>query len=172
MDPLMSNLNQLIWVDYVILIVIFISAIIGLFRGLVKEAFSLATWIVSIGIALKFSQEFSVFLVDYIELPSVRIASAFILLLLVSLMLGSMLSYLISQLVDKTGLSGSDRFAGFLFGIARGMVVVAVLVLLAGLTPLPQDSWWNDSLLIGPFQSLSVWLRELIPTGITNYFSY
>ncbi len=165
-------LSNLIWIDYVIIGVIFISALIGLFRGLIKEAFSLGTWIASIIVGIRFSQPFSVFLTDYIEVPSVRIAAAFIVLLLLTLILGAMLSHLVSQIVDKTGLSGTDRFAGFLFGIARGMVVMSVLVLLAGLTPLPQDSWWVESVLIGPFQELSVWLREQIPEGVTGYFSY
>lgn len=165
-------LSQLIWIDYVILGIISISAIIGLFRGLVKEAFSLGTWLISIFIGIRFSQSFSVYLIDYIDLPSVRIATAFIVLLLLSLILGSMLSYLVSQIVEKTGLSGTDRFAGLIFGIARGMVVMSVLVLLAGLTPLPQDPWWVQSTLIGPFQELSVWLREQIPSGITGYLSY
>jgi len=165
-------LNNLIWVDYVIIGIIFISALIGLFRGLVKEAFSLGTWIAAIIVGIRFSQPFSVFLNDYIEVPSVRIAAAFIILLLLTLILGAMLSYLVSQIVDKTGLSGTDRFAGFLFGIGRGMVVMAVLVLLAGLTPLPQDPWWVQSALISPFQELSVWLREQIPEGVSGYFSY
>ena len=165
-------LSQLIWVDYVILGIIAISAIIGLFRGLVKEAFSLGGWVVAIIIGIRFNQGFAVYLVDYIELPSVRLAVAFVILLLLSLLLCSMLSYLLSQIVDKTGLSGTDRFAGLLFGIARGMVVMSVLVLLAGLTPLPQDPWWAQSALIGPFQELSVWLREQIPSGITGYLSY
>jgi len=165
-------LSQLIWIDYVILGIISISAIIGLFRGLVKEAFSLGSWLVSIFIGIRFSQSFSVYLIDYIDVPSVRVATAFIILLLLSLLLGSMLSYLVSQIVEKTGLSGTDRFAGLIFGIARGMVVMSVLVLLAGLTPLPQDPWWVQSTLIGPFQELSVWLREQIPSGITGYLSY
>ena len=148
------------------------SALIGLFRGFVKEAFSLGTWIASIFIAIRFSQAFSAYLIDYIEMPSVRIAAAFILLLLLTLILGAMLSYLVSQIVDKTGLSGTDRFVGFIFGITRGMVVISVLVLLAGLTPLPQDPWWVESVLIGPFQDLSEWLREQIPEGVTGYFSY
>lgn len=164
--------NQLIWVDFVIIGIIFISALIGLFRGLVKEAFSLGTWIVSIIIGIRFSQPFSVFLDGYIEVPSVRIAAAFVILLILTLVLGAMLSYLVSQIIDKTGLSGTDRFAGLIFGIARGMVVMSILVLLAGLTPLPQDPWWVQSTLIGPFQELSVWLREQIPDGVSGYFSY
>jgi len=165
-------LNNLIWIDYVILGIIFISALIGLFRGLVKEAFSLGTWIVSIIVGIRFCQPFSIYLIDHIDVPSVRIAAAFVILLLLTLMLGAMLSDLISQIVDKTGLTGTDRFAGFLFGIARGIVVMAVLILLAGLTPLPQDPWWVESTLIGPFQELSIWLREQIPEGVSGYFSY
>ncbi|MDF1690016.1 MAG: CvpA family protein [Cycloclasticus sp.] len=165
-------LNNSIWIDYVILGIIFISALIGLFRGLVKEAFSLGTWVVSIIVGIRFCQPFSIYLIDYIDVPSVRIAAAFVILLLLTLMLGAMLSYLISQIVDKTGLTGTDRFAGFLFGIARGIVVMAVLILLAGLTPLPQDPWWVESTLIGPFQELSIWLREQIPEGVSGYFSY
>jgi len=168
----MSITEQLIWVDYAIIGVVLVSALIGLFRGLVKEAFSLGTWIASIIIGIQFSQPFAALLVDYIEMPSVRVATAFITLLLLTLILGGMLSYLVSQIIDKTGLSGTDRFAGFIFGIARGVLVMAVLVLLAGLTPLPQDPWWVESSLVPPFQELSVWLREQIPDGVNGYFSY
>ena len=109
------SVNHLIWVDYAILGIIAVSAIIGLFRGFVKEAFSLATWLVSIWLAIRFSQPFSFFFNDYIDVPSVRIAAAFICLLIVTLILGAMLSYLMSQLIEKTGMSGTDRFVGFLF---------------------------------------------------------
>ncbi|PCI20516.1 MAG: colicin V production CvpA [Piscirickettsiaceae bacterium] len=166
------SLDSLIWVDFVIIGIIALSAIIGLFRGLVKEAFSLGTWLVSIWVAINYSQAFSIYFNDYIDVPSVRIAVAFICLLLLTLILGGMLSYLLSQIVDKTGLTGTDRFAGFLFGVGRGVVVMSVLILLAGLTPLPQDPWWTESTLIGPFQELSVWLRSQIPEGITEYLSY
>ena len=166
------SLDNLIWVDFIIIGIICISAFIGLFRGLVKEAFSLGTWLVSIWIAINFSQEFSVYFVDYIDVASARIAVAFVCLLILTLILGGMLSFLMSQVINMTGLTGTDRFAGFLFGIARGVVVMSVLVLLAGLTPLPNDPWWVESALIGPFQELSVWLRSQIPVGISQYLSY
>ncbi len=53
-----------------------------------------------------------------------------------------------------------DRFGGMIFGAVRGMVVVTVVVILAGLTPLPKDSWWTESTVIPPFQLLAVWLRD------------
>lgn len=163
---------QLIWVDYVILFLVLLSAVIGLFRGFVREAFSLLIWFVAAWVAYRYSQAFSLYLSDLIELPSIRVAAAFGILLITTLILGALLSFLITQLIEKTGLTGSDRFAGFIFGIARGVVVIAVLVLLAGLTPLPQDPWWNASMLIGPFQEFAVWLRDQLPAGMASYLSY
>ncbi len=163
----------MIWIDYAILGLIFISLIIGLFRGLIREAFSLFTWVIAIWIGLSFSRQFSLFLEPVISFSSsARIAVAFAILFFVTLILGGIISYLLSALVKKTGLTGTDRFAGMLFGIARGMVVVAVLVMLAGLTPLPEDSWWKKSKLIPPFQSLAVWLRDQVPSSMAGYLNY
>ena len=162
----------MIWIDYAILGLIGISLIIGLIRGFVKEAFSLAVWVVAIWVGLNFSREFSGFLASMISLPSARIAAAFAILFLITLIVGGLIGFLLGELVKKTGLTGSDRFAGMLFGIVRGMVVVAVCVMLAGLTPLPEDSWWQESVLIPPFQSLAMWLRDLIPSGVAGYVNY
>ena len=162
----------MIWIDYAILILIFISLIIGLIRGFIKEAFSLVIWVVAIWVGLTYSREISAYLVSVIDIPSARLAAAFAILFLITLILGSIISYLLGELVKKTGLTGSDRFAGMIFGIARGMVVVAVLVLLGGLTPLPNDPWWQESKLIPPFQTLAIWLRDHIPSGVTDYVNY
>jgi len=162
----------MIWIDYAIVGLIGISLVIGLIRGFVKEAFSLAMWGVAIWVGLNFSREFSGFLVSVVSLPSARIAAAFAILFLITLMLGGLIGLLLGELVKRTGLTGSDRFAGMLFGIIRGMVVVAVCVMLAGLTPLPEDSWWKESVLIPPFQSLAMWLRDQIPSGVAGYVNY
>ncbi|RLA20152.1 MAG: CvpA family protein [Gammaproteobacteria bacterium] len=162
----------MIWIDFAILGLIAISAIIGLFRGFVREAFSLLTWIVAVGVALHFSRDFTVYFDSFISLPSARVAASFVVLFLVTLILGGFISYLIAELVDKTGLTGTDRLLGLLFGIARGMVVIAVLVVLAGLTPLPEDPWWKESSLIQPFESLAVWLRSHIPDSMAGYLTY
>ncbi len=162
----------MIWIDYTIVGLVLISAVIGLLRGFIKEAFSLVIWMVAIWIGLTFSREFSVFLEEWVDYPSARIAIAFALLFLVTLILGALISYLLGELVRRTGLTGSDRFAGMIFGIARGLVVVSIAVMLAGLTPLPEDSWWKESMLIPPFQSLAVWLRDQIPSGLAGYVNY
>jgi membrane protein required for colicin V production len=162
----------MIWIDFAIIGLVFVSLIIGLVRGFIKEAFSLVTWILGIWVGLSFSREFSGFLEQSISYPSARIAAAFAILFVMTLVLGGLISFLLGVLVNKTGLTGTDRFAGMIFGIVRGMVVVSILVMLAGLTPLPEDSWWKESKLIPPFQSLAVWLRDHVPSGMAGFINY
>ena len=83
----------MIWIDFAILGLIVISLIIGLLRGLIKEAFSLVTWIIAVWVGLTFSREFSVLLENFIVYPSARIATAFGILFLITLILGSIISY-------------------------------------------------------------------------------
>jgi len=161
-----------VWVDYTIVGLIAISLLIGLARGFVKEAFSLLTWGVAFWVALNFSRELSLLLQSHVALPSARVAVAFLLLFLGTLMVGSVLTFLLGELVKTTGLTGSDRFAGMIFGLARGLLVVSALVLLAGLTPLPEDPWWRESQLIPPFQKLALWLRAQTPASVAGYIQY
>jgi membrane protein required for colicin V production len=99
-------------------------------------------------------------------------AASFLTLFIATLIAGGLVGFLLGKLVDSTGLSGTDRLAGLLFGVARGMLIAAVLVLLAGVTPLPGDPWWKQSKLIPPFQSLALWLRDQLPAGLASYVKY
>lgn len=162
----------MIVVDYIILGIIALSAIISLFRGFVKEAFSLFIWISAFWLSWMFFRDVSAFLIQWISLPSARLGISFALIMIVVLIIGGIIGYLLSKLVEHTGLSGTDRLLGVFFGVARGVVIVAILILLAGLTPMPEDPWWKESLLIGHFQEISVWLKELLPEDIAQYFSY
>ncbi|MEJ2213838.1 MAG: CvpA family protein [Gammaproteobacteria bacterium] len=162
----------MITVDYIILVVIALSAVISLFRGFVKEAFSLFIWISAFWLSWMFFRDLAALLIQWISLPSARLGISFALIMIVVLIIGGIIGYLLSKLVEHTGLSGTDRLLGVFFGVARGVVIVAILILLAGLTPVPEDPWWKDSLLIGHFQEISVWLRDLLPEDIAQYFSY
>jgi membrane protein required for colicin V production len=160
------------WVDYTLLGIIGVSALISLVRGFVREAVSLLVWIFAFGIAWRYFREFAAWLEPWLHTPSIRLGVAFVALLLAVLMLGGIIGFLIGQLVDKTGLSGTDRLLGALFGAARGALLVCILVLLAGLTPFPQDPWWRESALITEFQKLSEWLLGLLPPDIADYFRF
>lgn len=162
----------MIWIDFAIIGVIFISLVIGLMRGLIKEALSLITWVLAIWVGLSFGRSLAGFLEQFIEYPSARMAVAFLSLFFLTLIIGSLIGFLLGELIKKTGLTGSDRFAGMIFGIGRGLLVVSILVMLAGMTPLPEDPWWNESKLIPPFQSLAIWLRDNMPPDMANYVYY
>ena len=168
----MSSLETLIWVDYVIIGIIVLSALISLIRGFVREAFSLAAWILAFWVSWTFFRELALYFEQWINVPSMRLGVAFILLLIVTLILGGLVNYLVGQLVKKTGLTGTDRMIGIFFGAARGSVLVGIAVLLAGLTAIPADPWWHESVLISYFQDLAIWLRDLLPPDIADKFRY
>jgi membrane protein required for colicin V production len=88
------------------------------------------------------------------------------------LLLGGILNRFMGMLVNSTGLTGTDRLIGVFFGAARGGVVVATLILLAGLTAFPRDPWWHDSQLIPYFQDLALWLKGFLPPDIAKNFQY
>ena len=164
--------TQLIWVDLVILGIILVSTIISLVRGFIREAFSLAVWILAFWVSWTFFRDLSVRLEPWIQTPSVRLGVAFAGLMVLSLVIGGLINYLVIRLIQSTGLSGSDRFIGMIFGAARGVLVVAVLVLLAGLTPVPADPWWQESKLIPYFEELALWLRDMLPSEVADKFQF
>jgi membrane protein required for colicin V production len=160
------------WVDYGIVGIIGLSALISLMRGFVREALSLAGWILALWVALTFTRELAERLPLSVSVPSVRLAAAFLALFLAALLLTALVNFLAVQLVEKTGLSGTDRMLGVLFGVARGVVIVAILVLLAGFTALPRDPWWGGSLLLPEFQQLALWIRGFLPPDIAAQIRY
>lgn len=162
----------MIWLDFLIIGIILLSALISLVRGFVREAFSLAVWVLAFWVSWSFFRDLEVPLRQWIDSPTVRLGIAFAGLMIVTLVIGGLVNYLIIQLVERTGMSGTDRLIGMVFGAARGVLLVAVLVLLAGLTPMPEEGWWLQSSLVGYFEELAFWLRDLLPPEISGRFRY
>jgi len=149
-----------------------LSALIGLIRGLIREVFSLVLWGMAVWLGLRYSRDCAAYLETTIPVPSVRAVVAFLAVFTATLLVGGLSGFLLGKLVHSTGLSGTDRLAGLVFGVARGILIIAVLVLLAGLTPLPEGPWWKQSKLIPPFQSLAMWLRDQLPARLDSYVKY
>ncbi len=160
------------WVDYAIIGVIALSVLIGLVRGLVREALSLVAWIIAIWVAFSFAHHLADALMEKITSPPLRLAAAFIALFLITLILAGVANFFIAKLVSKAGIGGADHALGGVFGGARGAVIVALLVLLGGATPVIKDTGWQESMLIGHFQNLSVWLRNWLPEDIAQKLQY
>ena len=165
-------MSQLIWVDYVILSIVGVSALISVLRGFVREALSVLGWIVAIWVALTFCGDAAAYLVDYISVPSVRTAAGFLVLFVACLLGAGIINFLAAKLVEGTGLSGTDRMLGVIFGVVRGALIVCVLVLLAGYTEVPKDPWWDQSMFIKHFQPLAVEVRGFLPAEIASGIAY
>jgi len=160
------------WADFSILSIIGISALISLFRGFVREALSVVGLAAAIWVAVTFYDQASDLLVNVISLPTGRRVIAFVALIVVSLLIAGLINHLIGKLVDKVGLTGTDRMLGVVFGVVRGVAIVGLLVLLAGLTQVPQDPWWQQSMLMEHFQKLAQMAIEFLPPDIVAHFSY
>lgn len=160
------------WLDLVIIGIIFLSSIISVMRGFIREVLSLVSWVVAIWVALIFYANLASLLVPYIETHTFRLAIAFFVLFVVTLILGALVNHLISQLVEKTGLTGTDRALGVIFGLIRGVAIVTILVMMAGLTPMPSDAWWQNALLIDHFEQLAVWFTGLLPADIADHINF
>lgn len=159
------------WVDLIIFSIIIVSALISLIRGFVKESLSLASWILAGFIALRYFTPLADLLEPYIESPTIRTGASFAILFVCSLIIGAIVNYMASQLVSKTGLTGTDKSLGVVFGAARGVLIVTMLVLLAGLTPMPSEPWWSDSGMIEYFSSMASWVKDILPQDVASRFS-
>lgn len=156
------------WVDYIIIAVIGLSALIGLARGLIREVLSLGIWAGALLLAWLYHPELDARLVEWISTPSVRKGAAFLILVFAVLLAGALIGHLITSLVEKTGLSGTDRLLGLLFGGVRGGVLVAMAVFLVSITPLADDAWWGQSMLVGRFQTMAERLLSEIPPDVVE----
>jgi membrane protein required for colicin V production len=130
--------------DIIILIIVLLSALIGLSRGLLKELLSLASWFAAFILALYFAPTVADSLKGSVSDDSVRLVIGFAAIFVATLIVGGIAQWLVRKLVETTGLTGTDRFLGFLFGSARG-VLVCIIGLIA-LRPFAEDSaWWSAS---------------------------
>ncbi|SDJ94993.1 membrane protein required for colicin V production [Ferrimonas sediminum] len=152
----------MVWIDYAILAVIGLSVLISLVRGFAREAMSLVVWVLAFLVSSRFYEDLAVYL-SQIDDPMLRNGAAISILFVATLILGGLLNYLIGQMVDRTGLTGTDRVLGVVFGAARGaLVVAAVLFFLDSFTGAASSGWWHDSVLIPEFKVVIQWFFQYL----------
>lgn len=157
---------NLITFDYVLLGVVLVSALIGVVRGFVKESLSLLSWIIAIWAAARFGAAAAGWLSGWIADPVIRLWAGRLLVLVGALVIGSILGAIIGHLVNHSVLTGTNRVLGMLFGLARGVLVAALGVLVLQMAGFGQEPWWSESRLVPHVAPVGEWLRNLAEQGL------
>ncbi|MCK5435931.1 MAG: CvpA family protein [Nitrosomonadaceae bacterium] len=158
--------------DFVVLIIFVVSISISVVRGIVRESLSLAGWVIAYMVAKAFAKDFVSMLPLSITGDSLRVLISFSALFLSVLLVMSLITILASALVKTVGLGSVDRLFGAFFGLARGLLAVLLLVLLAGLTTLPQEPFWQKALLSKPLEAGVIMTMPWLPQDLSKRINY
>lgn len=159
--------------DYIILIVVFLSVLLGWWRGLVYEVLSLLSWMTAYFVAKSWVSELTPYMPAVLESEALRSTAAFLAAFTITLILCGIAAWSLSKLIKSFGLDWrTDGVMGALFGFVRGLLLVLVIVLLAGLTTLPQTPFWRDALLSKPLQKLALQAKVLLPDEMAKRVSF
>jgi len=156
----------MIFVDYLLLAIVAASAIISIFRGFVKEAMSLAGWIIAVWAAVSLGHLAAGWLEGAVDSYTLRLWAGRAMLLVGILFISGAVSWLISSVLDETGLSGTDRAVGIVFGLARGVILAGIVVLMLEFAGFGEASWWDDSKLIPLAAPVADFVEEVAEDGI------
>lgn len=158
--------------DYAVLLIVGVSILVSVMRGLVREALALAGWVAAFWVAIEYSVPLSPFLPDAVPNETLRLLAAFVALFLSTLLIASLVTIAMAELVKTLGLGTVDRGLGAFFGLVRGLLIVLVLVLVAGLTPLPRHGFWHNAMLSAPFEAFVVEVKPWLPPQMAARISY
>ncbi len=154
--------------DYVVIGVVGLSLAFGLWRGVVGEIISLLAWVVGIFAAVEFGGSVGQGVFAGIADPAIRMLAGCVLIFVGVLVVMSLLRMAVRSMVKALGLSVSDRLLGMVFGLARGLLIVMLLVGLGGMTAAPKQAWWKEATLSPPLETAVMVARQWLPDDLAK----
>jgi membrane protein required for colicin V production len=161
--------------DVAVIVVITLSALLGLWRGVIREVFALAAWVAAVVCMFLFGTQLAQALPlgQFTQgVPWVRTLIGYALMFVGVFVVLSVAGFLFSKAISAIGLSFVDRALGMVFGVIRGVLIVVLLVFVAGATTLPQFAWWRDSVTAKPLATIAAILRNKLPGDLAKQFKF
>lgn len=158
--------------DIAVIVVMTLSALIGVWRGVVREVFALAAWIAAVVCMFLFGSKLGTMVPILQDTPWLRTLAGYALVFIGVFVVLSVAGFLFSKVVNAIGLSLVDRALGMMFGVVRGGLIVVMLVFVAGATTLPQMSWWRDSVTAKPLATVAAILRSKLPDDLAKRIKF
>jgi len=152
----------MIAVDYIILAIIVISAVMGLVRGLLREAIAVITWFLAIVLAWIFAPSLEPLLGGILVGSPLRIWAARTIIFVGVLLLGGAISVVLGHYVRVSMFAGMDKFLGFVFGIIRGVVIVGAFTIAIQAMRMDEDPRWKNSRLMPYASGVASALRGIV----------
>ncbi len=156
--------------DYLFLAVLTLSAAVGMWRGLVSEIMALVAWAAALLAAWRYAGAAAELVADWIADPLWQHIAGFALIFIAVLVLAALLRFLLRELLRAAGLGAVDRFFGAVFGLARGLAIAFVVVLLGGLAGVAREPWWVNALFAPPLETAVIaakpWLPDMVASRI------
>jgi membrane protein required for colicin V production len=159
-------------VDVATIAVLCLSVLLGVSRGLVREVLSLLSWVAAFLAAKFFAPIGAPWFTPLSNSEDVRIVVAWVVVFVATLVVVSIVGLLISGTLKSVGLGALDRIFGALFGLARGLLIVTLCALIAGLTTLPKTEAWRKATLRSTVESLAVLARSFLPEMLAKRISF
>jgi len=158
-------------VDWVLLAVLLLSAVLGLWRGLVYEVLSVMAWVLAFVLAQRYSAQVSQWLPMDSWSPAVKVAASFALVFVLVAFAGGLLAWLLKKMVAAVGLRPIDRVLGAVFGVLRGAVVLLALAVVVGMTPLHAEPQWRGSVVARVLTESLASLKPMLPDAVARHLS-
>ena len=159
------------WLDYTVIGVLLVSIAWGAWRGLVHEVLSLTGWIMAFLAGNLFAAPLAEMLPAAMR-PELRVVVAFVLLFVGTLVLAALLAALFTKFIKVSVLHSLNRWLGGLFGLLRGLLIVVVLAMVAGLTSLPRKPDWTQSATGYSLAQTVTQLKPWLPAAFAQRLRY
>lgn len=156
--------------DYALIGIMSISVLVGLWRGAVYEVLSIMGWPLAFLVSRYVAPQLATALP--IANEQTRVALSYVGVFIAVLLVWAMLAWLLSKLAKAVGLGLVDGVLGAVFGVARGVLVVIALVWTAGMTHIPEQSFWREAKFSSAAEEMALKTKLWLPDNIAQRIVY